>query len=227
MVRFAHKKRNIYIANLISTFNPKTLIDYGAGDGELYKNLDLKALSKVVLFDPDMHMIKQLNSNLGRMSGFDRCIVTNKINTPLPKYDLILCLEVLEHLPMPERIKFYKFCSSSLTSKGTCIIEVPVEYGPILLLKEFGRKYFKGRSTEYGFKELCMASFFGVIKDKHNRFDSHDNRTSISPHHGFDLFKFVMELRYYGNVKFLYNSPFKFLPKIFNQSVVIQFQPHP
>ena len=226
MASFAHLKRNFYIKKTINSLKPKTILDYGAGDGELYKNLDLKNFVKIILFEPESKMFEDLKKNLKMMSNSINCIPLKTIkNISSVKFDLILCLEVLEHLPLPERMKFYKLCSNNLKKNGSCIIEVPIEYGPILLLKEFRRKYLKGRKTEYSIKELFLSVFFGKIIDKHNRFDLHDKRTFISPHHGFDFFKFLDELKSYGDVKFLYNSPFKFLPKIFNQSVVLRLKP--
>ena len=208
MVRFAHLKRNFYVKKLINSLKPKTILDYGTGDGELYKNLDLNKLCKIILFEPESKMFKDLKKNLQKIPNSNNCIPLKNIkNISSKKFDLILCLEVLEHLPLTERMKFYKLCSNNLKKNGSCIIEVPIEYGPILFLKEFGRKYLKSRKTEYSMKELFLSVFFGKIIDKHNRFDLYDKRTFISPRHGFDLFKFLDELKSYGDVKFLYNSP--------------------
>ena len=58
MVRFAHLKRNFYIKKTINSLKPKTILDYGAGDGELYKNLDLKNFVKIILFEPESKCLK-------------------------------------------------------------------------------------------------------------------------------------------------------------------------
>lgn len=81
------------------------------------------------------------------------------------------------------------------------MIELPVEYGPILLLKEWGRKFFKKRVSEYTFGELLEAAIFSKISDAHSRYLKNDERTFISTHRGFDLKRLIMELGSIGNVQ--------------------------
>ena len=225
MVRYAHRKRINITSNLIQKFNPLSIFDYGAGDGELIKLLDHNKIDRIVLFEPETKMRKELKLNLKNFLDCRNLKVVNSQIGSFKKFDMILSIEVLEHLPLPERLKFYNFCKLNLNPNGFCLIEVPIEFGPVLLLKEFGRMFLKKRVSQYSFLKLLKSSFLFIVDDEYNRFDPNDRRTFINPHHGFNFFKFINELNEYGDAKILFNSPFKFFPMIFNQSVFISFKP--
>lgn len=99
-----------------------------------------------------------------------------------------------------------------------------MEYGPVLLLKELGRKFLKKRVSEYSFPELLNAALFGKVSDAYSRYKQQDDRTFISPHRGFDFKRLFIELNSIGNVKEIVKSPFPFLPRIFNQTILFQFE---
>lgn len=104
------------------------------------------------------------------------------------------------------------------------MIEIPIEYGPVLLLKEWGRKFLKKRVSEYSLRELMNASIFLIIFDAHSRYLENDERTFISPHRGFDLNRLIQELSSIGSIQEVVRSPFPFLPRMFNQVVLFSFQ---
>lgn len=224
LVRYPHRKRNKLISAAITSLNPEKWLDYGAGDGALVSILNNQNTlpTNVLLYEPEDGMHNQLCENLsflaGRISKTSEWQDLNK-----HKYDLVTVLEVLEHLPLPERIKFYSLLAVTLNDNGKCLIEVPVEYGPILLLKEFGRKFIKHRKSEYSIRELT-AAFFGRISDSHKRYAIDDERTFISPHRGFDLNRLLSELSEIGEYREIVRSPFTFLPRMFNQVMLFSFE---
>jgi 2-polyprenyl-3-methyl-5-hydroxy-6-metoxy-1,4-benzoquinol methylase len=142
------------------------------------------------------------------------------------RYDLITALEVLEHLPLPERLKFYGFLTRRLAEGGRVLIELPIEYGPMLLLKEWGRRFLKNRVSEYSARELLDAALLAKIHDAHLRYMTNDERTFISLHRGFDLAKLIAELSSFGAIKEIVRSPFQFLPRMFNQVVLFSYEIH-
>jgi phospholipid N-methyltransferase len=227
LVSYPHRKRNELVAKQIAEIAPASWMDYGAGDGALLDELlGRDALPEsVTCYEPDAGMYSQLADHVSKLGKSDASI---KLAATLPgidaQFDLVTALEVLEHLPLPERIKFYSFLATRLKKDGSCLIEVPVEYGPVLLLKEWGRKFIKNRVSGYSFRELANAALLGKILDAHSRYRQHDDRTFISPHQGFDLKRLLIELNTIGSTREVARSPFPYLPRIFNQSLLFSFE---
>ena len=100
----------------------------------------------------------------------------------------------------------------------------PVEFGPILLVKAAGRVGLKRRAPEYSASGLLRTGVLGKVDDHHNRYDPEDSRTFISPHQGFYLRRLRSELELLGDVVSVRPSPFKGLPRVLNQCVMIHFR---
>jgi phospholipid N-methyltransferase len=225
LIRFPHRKRNKLVASEISALNSMSWLDYGAGDGALLKNLSTchQLPKNIILFEPDQFMQTQLISQVSS-TGVDSVKILSAYEDVFKnQYDLVTILEVLEHLPLPERFRFYNLLATNLSIDGKVLIEIPVEYGPILLIKELGRKFLKRRHTDYTFGEL-LGAFFGRIKDSNYRYLIDDTRSFISPHRGFDLKRLLAELERIGKIKEIAKSPFPFFPKSFNQTVLYIFE---
>ena len=62
------------------------------------------------------------------------------------------------------------------------------------------------------------------MQDSNLRYNLSDKRTFISPHRGFDLTLLLRELDALGEYREIVRSPFTFLPKIFNQVVLYEFE---
>lgn len=223
LVRYPHRKRNRLVSEVILSKTPKSWLDYGAGDGSLVGMPHARnALPRdIALYEPEDTMRQQLCEKVGSLSNRVKIAVAQS-DVLDAKYDLITALEVLEHLPLPERISFYSLLAETLECDGKCLIEVPVEYGPVLLLKEPGRKFIKRRESEYSFREL-MGTFVGNVHDSYSRYDLSDTRTFISPHRGFDLMLLLRELSAIGEYKEIVRSPFPIFPKMFNQAILFEF----
>jgi len=226
LVRYPHCKRNKLVAEKIIEACSETWLDYGAGDGALLGELlGRDALPReCVLYEPDSFMHSQLANNVNQLGVTASVKLTKEIPEDDSQFGLVTILEVLEHLPLPERIKFYRFLANRLNSGGRVLIEIPIEYGPVLLLKEWGRKFLKKRVSEYSFRELMNASIFSIIFDAHSRYLENDERTFISPHRGFDLNRLILELSSIGRVQEVVRSPFPFWPRMFNQVVLFSFE---
>lgn len=223
LVRYPHIRRLIYLARYIGHARPKRWLDYGAGDAEVYRFYAQEKAVTATLYEPAAHMLAAAVEKLGgiRGQGFE---IVSHLDQIEGRFDLITVFEVLEHLPLPERITFYRMAAQHLAPGGRILIEVPIEYGPILLLKEFGRRVLKGRKSDYGFGELLASAFLGRVRDIHHRYDRKDARTVISPHHGFDIRRFEREAARIGTITRLLNSPFPWLPGWMNQCRIYEFR---
>jgi SAM-dependent methyltransferase len=220
LVRFPHRRRMEILCGLITRRPITRWLDYGTGDGEVYRyHAEKHDPVEAVLYEPEA-IIAEARANLGRETPHKLVTRPQDIEGT---FDLITALEVLEHLPLPERVRFFQVAARHLTPGGRMIIEVPVEYGPVLLLKEMGRRLLKGRSSEYETGELLAASIRGRIKDVQDRYNPADARTSIGPHHGFDIGRFEREIGRLGTVIAKHNSPLPLLPAWLNQCRIYEF----
>ena len=225
IVRYPHLQRMKLVGGIIAAKPFQSWLDYGAGDGAVaaytHRFHDLGRGIRTVLYEPWDEIRGEIP--LAALPGVE--IVGDLGAIGDATFDLITALEVLEHLPLPERIKFYQYLASHLAPGGRCLIEVPVEHGPILLLKEYGRQFLKGRKTEYRLGELVKAALLDAVEDTNGRFNPLDARHSIGPHRGFDTMLFLRELAIIGQVGDVRASPFAWLHAKLNQCILIDFQP--
>ena len=88
--------------------------------------------------------------------------------------DLILCLDILEHVNFELREKIIKKISKLNFQKF--FINVPNEFGPAIFIKNFGSKLINyNRDFEYTVKETIYATFYKFDKlpphtNKHKNF---------------------------------------------------------
>jgi len=136
------------------------------------------------------------------------------------KYDVITCLGVLEHLPQRARQDFYSFCAEFLAEAGMCIIDVPVEHGPALLLKEFGRTVLKHRKSEYSFSALLKA-LVGIVPLDPRRWDYNSDQVIVH-HAGFDYRQLRdRELRRHFKIVRTIRTPLPAIPAALGNQEVI------
>lgn len=222
-VRYPHLRRLRLLERIIGSARFGSWLDYGAGDAAIVSHMHRSGRlgeARIVLYEPWAEIRSQIRIG----NGLDISVVGELGEIPERPFDLVTALEVLEHLPLPERIRFYRLLARQLAPGGRCLIEVPVEYGPILLLKEYGRRVLKGRRSDYRPGELMKAGFLGIVEDSHGRFDPEDGRQTIIPHQGFDTACFLEELSTIGEVVRIWASPFPYLPRSLNQCILIDYR---
>lgn len=186
VVRYPHLVRLRTAKEAILATAPAMLLDYGAGDGRvLFDAIESGFTGHVVAYEPLERFSRQILDEAAKRGLSDRIeIVTERADLTGP-FDLVVCLSVLEHLPLPERHGFYDLCHTALAAEGRILIDVPVEIGPTLLVKNVGRLALKGRLKEYGWRELLRYAAGARMFDP-ARHDPTDTRTFINDHKGFD-----------------------------------------
>jgi Methyltransferase domain len=228
IVRYPHQKRVSMGVDSAIRAKPTALLDYGAGDGKVLIEAIRSGLApetSVVAFEPVEQFQEELLDAASQAGVSDQIeLVSDRAALYGRSFDHVLCLGVLEHMPLPERIAFYEICKETLTADGTILIDVPVEIGPTLLIKAGARRLLKGREKEYSAWELLRTSLGAVTFDA-SRFDPTDSRTWIHHHRGFDYRLLRKEVAARFNLTSEIATPIGVLPApMGNQEIFLAFQ---
>jgi hypothetical protein len=107
--------------------NPKVIVDFGGGNGELCKILSLKyPESKIICYEPTPDLLAEARENLKDFPLVETYSKVDDFRHNL-QVDLLFCLEVFEHLPSSETINAINDINGLLSAHGSAIIGVPVE----------------------------------------------------------------------------------------------------
>ncbi len=224
LVRYPHQRRLAIIANMLGECDASNWLDYGAGDGEIFNAMQRvgRQYGSATAYEPVPEMLTALEQNTKSILATGGLAATSVV--PDDSFTLVTAFEVLEHLPLPERLRFYDLLRSQTTGARDALIEVPVEFGPILLVKAAGRMLLKGRGAEYTGRQLLRTGLLGRVDDHHDRYNKEDERSFIGPHQGFDIRRLRAELEVLGEIVAVRRSPFRLLPASMNQCVIFHLR---
>jgi 2-polyprenyl-3-methyl-5-hydroxy-6-metoxy-1,4-benzoquinol methylase len=114
------------------------LLDYGCGDGTFVAMVHAD-FREAVGADVDAGQVAECERRLGALPGV-RFGLTRDVETgPAHTWDVVTCMEVLEHCLEDERRRVIGVLAESVASGGTVIVSVPIEIGPSLAGKQFFR----------------------------------------------------------------------------------------
>ena len=203
IARFAHKVR--YKFSLVKTLeylgNNGILLDFGCGDGSFLNKIAMVRSDAVLYgFDPEADQNSGLYKRIDSLNSLGNQSV-----------DMVCCFETLEHLYAHEREHFYADVRRILAKNGKVIVSIPIIGGPTLLLKELNRMILFKRRSEYSFKELLSASFWGkpAAKPENPR----------GTHKGFDFKDIEEELSNNFEMVEKTKSPFPLFPWFLNSQL--------
>ena len=169
-------------------------------------------IKKLMAYEPVERFMQSLINRLKEENLTHKVSLVKKITEfGSETFDFILCLEVLEHLPLSQREVFYGFCETHLKKDGYVLISVPVEFGLTLMIKEFGRVVLKGKTSKYSLAEF-VKSFLGFIVYDPKRFNESGDSEFITNHKGFDYRFLRKELEGRFFVKSSFCTPFNWTP---------------
>ncbi len=116
------------------TSEPRRILDFGAGNGELCKRLAARLpRARLTCYEPAPILMAEARQNLAHVVAVDFC--TDLASLDAGAFELIFCLEVLEHLPPTETERVLDQFQRLLGTGGTLIVGVPVETGLPALYK--------------------------------------------------------------------------------------------
>jgi hypothetical protein len=137
---------------MVDKYNPRTVIDFGCGCGKL---LSMFGIDDVIGINGDWPENLQINSL--------HVLNLSNLNSWPMKYDLVISLEVAEHLPKFSAYNFIKTLISAASGPVMFSAAVPGQ-GGIFHINEQPHKYWHEKFAKHDYKPLDIIR--PVIKDK-------------------------------------------------------------
>ena len=154
VVAWSHGSRFRLAARLAEQSRNGRLLDYGCGDGTFIA-LTHGMFSRAVGADVDHAQLAECRRRLGSLASVE-FVRTAALATDVHdgQYDLVTCMEVLEHCTDVERrrvtIELARLCAPG----GRIIVSVPIEIGPALAGKQLFRAIAAWRGHgDYRYRE--------------------------------------------------------------------------
>jgi SAM-dependent methyltransferase len=200
-----------------STSPPKTVCDFGAGNGELCKLLAKQYPgASIICYEPTASLLSEARHNLKYVSNVEFCQDIQSINSGT--LDVIFCLEVFEHLPPKETTDALQAISDKLKPKAKVIVGVPVEVGVPALYKGIFRMFRRYGAFDANVKNVAL-SFLWHPPSKRPASEITPGFRYHYEHMGFDFRPFMAILDNYFKVKKVSASPFAMLGSLFMPEV--------
>lgn len=148
--RFAHQTRVNVGIGLLENICPDTkILDFGCGKGYFIQKLKEKHKCEIVGYDKYLETDNKLIYN-----SFDPIDCPNS-------YDYFTIFETLEHCLEEEQIRILSVAHKQLKDEGKVIVSVPIEIGPIALLKNMFRlRSTLAKNPEFNFINILKCVFY-------------------------------------------------------------------
>jgi 2-polyprenyl-3-methyl-5-hydroxy-6-metoxy-1,4-benzoquinol methylase len=205
--RWLQRRRLVVATRIVDKIlNPKCVLDFGAGNGELCKLIALQfPNAKIICYEPVPSLMKEAKANLTNLPQVHFCSDVAEI--PDGSIELLFCLEVLEHLPKAETDDAIRSFNRMLSGDGSAVIGVPVEIGVPALYKGVFRMSRRFGEFDASIKNTLLATLCVPPKERPVR----EIAPGFSYHHdhmGFDYRNLRNLLRARFKLQKLTTSPF-------------------
>jgi SAM-dependent methyltransferase len=220
LISWAHRRRFQVGLRLVQELAGRRVLDYGCGDGTFLGLLAAKPSSAFLGTgaEIDQALVDDCRTRLGDRPALT-FVRTEELDATqyLGCYDVIVCMEVLEHVIETEVV--LESLERLLSKSGRVVISVPVETGFPLVVKEVVRRVAGWRklgdypgNTAYSLREyivsICAGSRQHIVRPIHKD----GTGRSFHDHKGFNWMVLRKVLARRFCVERVVSSPFMWLP---------------
>ncbi|HXG55010.1 MAG TPA: class I SAM-dependent methyltransferase [Vicinamibacterales bacterium] len=139
VVAWSHGSRFQLAASLAEARRGGVLLDYGCGDGTFIA-LTHGTFSRAVGADVDRDQLAECRRRMGDLERVEFVETTTLADeSHAHAFDLVTCMEVLEHCTDSERVRVVEELGRLCATDGQIVVSVPIEVGPALLGKQLFR----------------------------------------------------------------------------------------
>lgn len=195
---------------------PLKVMDYGAGNGELIRQLAELRPIEATVFEPTPTLMKEARQHLAHLDAVSFCRTPTE--APGDHFDYVFCLEVFEHLPPEQTEQALAQIQRLLKPTGVAVIGVPHElFVPALIKGAFrmSRRFgaFDARPRN------ILAAFRGKPPTERPTTEIAPGQAYHSHHLGFDYRRLESQFRPYFRREARWFSPFPLLGSSLNSEV--------
>lgn len=150
-------------SDLLPNLNPKNIsvLEIGPGKGESINFLNTQGIKNIDIVDNDKFILGYLKKKY----KINKSFLTENLQTidkKLGKYNLIIMIQVLEHIPTNQYKKVLQILCKHLAENGHIAIVVPNANNPLGMTERYGDLQHYNSFTEQSLKDL--VNFSGIEK---------------------------------------------------------------
>ncbi|SRR5260221_6219768 len=147
-----------------------TVLEVGPGLGELVQYLNGLKIYSIDVIDNDQSILKSINSKYKiRRAIFSNDIINQK--KFLGTYDLVVMIQVLEHIPISKQKEVIKTLFQHLNRAGQILIVVPNANNPLGVVERYADYQHTIAFTEPSLTDLVHNSILGKFELKIKGFE--------------------------------------------------------
>jgi SAM-dependent methyltransferase len=223
VVAWSHGSRFALARRLVASRAGGRLLDYGCGDGT-FAAMVHERFAETTGVDVAAGQVAECVARLGHLPGV-RFGLTRDLGGPgfTGPWDVVTCMEVLEHCLEPERRRVVDELSRLVSPTGVAVISVPIEIGPSVAGKQFFRALAGLRRfgdyehrERYSPMELARSALGARIPRVVFERDGPNGRYAYYGHKGFDFRDLEHELAERFTVARRLFTPLRFMGPLFN-----------
>jgi SAM-dependent methyltransferase len=234
VVAWSHGSRFTLAARLSEASRGGRLLDYGCGDGTFIA-LTHGMFAQATGADVDAAQLDECRRRLGSLEHVTFVQTATLVGERhTGAYDLVTCMEVLEHCTDGERVRVVGELRRLCGEGGRVVVSVPIEIGPALAGKQLfralaawrGHGDYHHRET-YTVREL-LAAVFGrrrLVRPEYS-VETPFGRVRYCGHKGFDWRVLERDLRGTFRIERRMFTPMPFVKGLLNSQVWFVCRPH-
>jgi 2-polyprenyl-3-methyl-5-hydroxy-6-metoxy-1,4-benzoquinol methylase len=231
VIAFSHRARFNMAVALAGEHHHGRLLDYGSGDGT-FLSLVASRFGSCVGADIAPDAVDDCRQRFAAFPNVRFCEIAS-LDRPEHRaaYDVVTCMEVLEHCPEPSFTNVLNSICRLVAPDGRVIISVPIEVGPAFLLKYAVRTVagWRGLSDYRHYERYPIADALRMIFATGNtaldRPTYNEGDATIHSHYGFNWRYVERRLREVLTVERTLFSPFNLLGGFFSSQAWLICRP--
>jgi SAM-dependent methyltransferase len=220
LIAWSHRSRFDVGLRVARRLAARRVLDYGCGDGSFLAMLmDGEAAPReAVGAELSDGLVEDCRRRHGAREGLHFiCVEELSACEHEGAYDLVVCMEVLEHVIEVEPL--LEHLARLVAPGGRLVVSVPVETGLPLLVKQFERRVAGWRgigdypgTSPYTARELCAATFTGRRQHIERPVHTNADGSRFHDHKGFNWMRMRETLARRFNIETTLASPLTWLP---------------